>query len=103
MKDSTTFFFIESFGTVIMKDSVFQNATQRAILYFLTDENLSPNKTTTTNCTFLNNKAPLEGAAIAFQGSKETSYQFSLNVFILDSYFEAGNASRNPLLHKQIK
>jgi len=95
MEDSVNFLFVESFLNANIRNSLFRNASQRAVFYFLTDENLSPNKTTLENCTFINNRSPLMGAAITFQASKETNRQFNLNAEMNNLVFYNNSASIN--------
>ena len=95
MSDSVTFLFIESFDVAIIQNCTFENATNRAVLFFLVDENLSLNQTTIDNCIFKDNSTPLEGAGLAFQGSKETSHQFKLNALITNCQFLNNKASCN--------
>jgi len=95
MEDSVTFMFIESYLNAGFQNCLFRGATQRALFYFLTDENLSPNKTTIQNCTFLNNKSPVLGGAIAFQASKETNSQFNINAEMTGLIFSNNSAISN--------
>jgi len=99
--DATNFFFIESYGYLLIKNASFTNASNKAVHFFLTDENISPDKATIDNCTFIDNSSPLEGGGLSIQGSKETSYQFTLN-FVINNTIFINNTAGSKLVFSKL-
>src|SRR5687767_117618 len=95
MMSAENFFTIESYDAILIENSTFRNASNRAIYFSLSNGKSSPRRVIIKDCIFEDNYSELNGAVIAFEGVQRITSEIYMNLFITNSQFRRNLVTSN--------